>query len=54
MGDSLRPGSIADSFDRPQIHELLVMVEGDTSPGDSPKEDNKRGTFLYFGYAPHI
>jgi phosphomethylpyrimidine synthase len=22
LGDSLRPGSIADSFDRPQIHEL--------------------------------
>jgi phosphomethylpyrimidine synthase len=27
LGDSLRPGSIADSFDRPQIHELLVLGE---------------------------
>ena len=24
LGDSLRPGSIADSFDRPQIHELQL------------------------------
>ncbi len=27
LGDSLRPGSIADSFDRPQIHELLILGE---------------------------
>jgi len=27
LGDALRPGSIADSFDRPQVHELLILGE---------------------------
>ena len=27
LGDGMRPGAIADAFDAPQVHELLVMAE---------------------------
>ncbi len=41
---------LGELVDRCRSAGVQVM---DTSPGDSPKEDNKRGTFLYFRYAPY-
>ena len=27
LGDGMRPGSVADAFDQPQVHELIVLAE---------------------------
>jgi phosphomethylpyrimidine synthase len=35
LGDGMRPGALADAFDRPQVHELNVLAELAKRAGDA-------------------